>query len=133
MCRGRAQVFDPQAAFTAGEECGRRARPRNACYPARQRPGAAGFRRRGFATLRYKAGIYWRIGKTFKGFCKKAKITGVSLHSLRRTFTVKLLEAGTNSSVVQSLLGHSTIALTMEVYGRARKEDIQSAINDLDQ
>ena len=80
----------------------------------------------------HRKNLYDGLGKSFELSCKEAGIEGVSFHSLRRTFTVRLLERGTNPAVVQALLGHSSIALTMEVYGRARRDDIESAVKALE-
>ncbi|MDB4724706.1 tyrosine-type recombinase/integrase [Planctomycetota bacterium] len=67
----------------------------------------------------------------FRACCKKASISGVNLHSLRRTFTVRMLEAGVSPAVVQRLLGHSTARLTLEVYATVSDDDLLAAVPGL--
>jgi len=45
-------------------------------------------------------------------------ITGVRQHDFRRTFIALHVEAGTHPKLVQERVGHSSIGLTMDVYGR---------------
>ena len=64
----------------------------------------------------------------FKRYCSKLGIKGVNIHSLRRTFTVRMLEAGVSPAVVQRILGHSTANLTLEVYAKVNTDDLLRAI-----
>lgn len=52
----------------------------------------------------------------FRKHVKRAKIAGASFHSLRHTHASLLLAAGVHPKVVQERLGHSTIAITMDLY-----------------
>ncbi len=45
--------------------------------------------------------------------CEKAKIDGVTWHTLRHTFASRLLERGVDIMTVKELLGHSTVIVTM--------------------
>lgn len=45
-------------------------------------------------------------------------IVGVRQHDFRRTFIALHVEAGTHPKLVQERVGHSSIALTMDVYGK---------------
>ncbi|WP_270306171.1 tyrosine-type recombinase/integrase [Streptococcus infantarius] len=47
-----------------------------------------------------------------------------SNHSLRHTFTTRMVEAGTNMKAMQEILGHSDISttITMNIYAEATKE-----------
>ncbi len=47
---------------------------------------------------------------------KKAGLPQVRVHDLRHTAATLHLSRGENPKVVQELLGHSTIALTMDTY-----------------
>jgi len=67
--------------------------------------------------------------KVFKRCCRLAGLEGFTLHSLRRTFTVSLLEKGASPAVVQKLLGHATANLTLEVYAKVREGDGARAVS----
>ena len=41
---------------------------------------------------------------------------GAGLHTLRHTYATALLESGTHMKVVQQTLGHSSYAITADVY-----------------
>jgi integrase len=45
-------------------------------------------------------------------------IRGVRVHDFRRTFIALHVEAGTHPKLVQERVGHSAVALTMDVYGK---------------
>ena len=47
---------------------------------------------------------------------KRAGIGRASLHTLRHTCASQLLAQGVHPKVVQEMLGHSTIAITMDLY-----------------
>ena len=72
--------------------------------------------------------------RAFYAVCKRAGIEGgwqggsVDLHSLRGTFTTLTIENGANPKAVQSILGHSTLAMTMGVYAKATERSKRDAI-----
>ncbi len=45
-----------------------------------------------------------------------------SCHSLRHTFTTRLCESGINIKVIQSVLGHSDISTTLDIYADVTKD-----------
>ena len=47
----------------------------------------------------------------------KTTLPRIRLHDLRHTWATLALAAGVHAKVVQERLGHSTIALTADVYG----------------
>lgn len=51
-----------------------------------------------------------------------------SCHTLRHTFTTRLCEAGMNVKVIQDILGHSDIKVTLNVYADVTKEFKNEAI-----
>lgn len=75
--------------------------------------------------------------RIFYAICKKANIDGASsrgsidLHSLRVTFTTLALENGASPKAVQSILGHSTLAMTMGVYAKATEKAKRDAVSAL--
>ena len=58
-----------------------------------------------------------RITRTFQHDLKAASLPPIRLHDLRHTFATLALEQGVPMKAVQSALGHSTVAVTMDVYG----------------
>lgn len=50
---------------------------------------------------------------------KQAGLSYVSFHDLRHTFATMLLEINEQPKVVQELLGHSKISITLDIYSHA--------------
>ncbi|MHB8273554.1 MAG: tyrosine-type recombinase/integrase [Dermatophilaceae bacterium] len=55
----------------------------------------------------------------------------VGLHTLRHSFATHMLEAGVPLHTVSELLGHSSVAVTGDVYGHVSTEGARSAIERL--
>jgi integrase len=80
------------------------------------------------------AGCYWhqhdyvfctKLGKhltpnyvvtTFKSLLKKAELPNIRFHDLRHTAATTLLALGVNPKIVQEMLGHTEISMTMDIY-----------------
>jgi len=60
-----------------------------------------------------------KITIAFRMLCRKAKVVGASFHSLRHTAATQMLELEIPPKIVQERLGHSTIAITMDLYSHA--------------
>ena len=54
-----------------------------------------------------------------------------SCHSLRHTFTTRLMEAGVNLKVIQDTLGHKDFSTTMDIYTDVTKELKQREFDNL--
>ncbi len=54
-----------------------------------------------------------------------------SCHSLRHTFTTRMVEAGVNVKVIQDTLGHQDISTTMNIYADVTKDLKQSEFEGL--
>lgn len=54
--------------------------------------------------------------RTLSYICKKNGIESISMHSLRHTFATRCIEAGMKPKILQNILGHSTLAMTMNKY-----------------
>ena len=55
-----------------------------------------------------------------------------SCHSLRHTFTTRLIESGMNVKVIQEALGHSDIQTTLDIYADVTKELKQEQFTQFD-
>lgn len=54
--------------------------------------------------------------RSFKPLLEKAGLSGIRFHDLRHTCATLLLTKGVHPKIVQELLGHSTIAITLDTY-----------------
>lgn len=58
-------------------------------------------------------------------------IPQISPHSLRHTFCTRFCENESNMKVIQSIMGHSDIATTMDIYAEATREKKQEIMANL--
>ena len=68
-------------------------------------------------------------GEWLEDYCAKAKISRFTLHDLRHTYASRMIRSGTISKVLQELLGHATIAMTMDIYGHLFKGMKRDAVD----
>ena len=61
--------------------------------------------------------------------CKKAGIHQFAMHVLRHTFATRCIEAGMMPKTLQTILGHSNIGITMNLYVDTKEEQKQKEIN----
>ena len=54
--------------------------------------------------------------RSFKPLLKRAALPNICFHDLRHTCATLLLSQGTHPKLVQELLGHATIAMTLDTY-----------------
>lgn len=59
----------------------------------------------------------------WKDFLKRHKLGHIRLHDLRHTSATLLVSSGLNIKAVSSRIGHSSVALTLDLYGHAQRED----------
>ena len=67
----------------------------------------------GFGTPISRADL---ITRSFKPLLKKAGLPDIRFHDLRRTCATLLLGRGVHAKLVQELLGHSSVAVTLDPY-----------------
>ena len=60
-----------------------------------------------------------------------AGVEGVGVHTLRHSAAVSWLESGVHIKAVADLLGHSSIAITGDVYGHTSDDAARAAIEGL--
>ena len=53
---------------------------------------------------------------TFKRLLQKAGLPPIRFHDLRHTAATTLLALGVNPKIVQEMLGHTEISMTMDIY-----------------
>ena len=61
--------------------------------------------------------------------CKRAKIPKISMHILRHTFATRCIEAGMKPKTLQQLLGHASIAITMNLYVHTTDDEKRAEID----
>lgn len=54
--------------------------------------------------------------RRFVSLAERAGVTGVGIHTLRHTAATRLLELGEDTRIVSDILGHSSTAITADVY-----------------
>jgi integrase len=62
---------------------------------------------------------------------KTAGVEGIGVHTLRHSAAVAWLESGVHIKAVADLLGHSSIAITGDVYGHTSDDTARAAIDGL--
>lgn len=101
---------------------------------------------------RIKAGVSWceqgivfnnrdgghmhpeRMVSIFHKLLADAGLPGMRFHDLRHSAATILLVAGVHSKVVQERMGHSTIAMTMDIYSHvlpSMQQDVADKIDDM--
>src|SRR5262249_38223901 len=74
------------------------------------------------------------VGKAFKRVLRAAGLpTHHSPHSLRHTFASLLLQGGEPIQYVQRMLGHASITLTVDTYGKWLPIGNKAAVDRLDE
>lgn len=71
-------------------------------------------------------------GRDFRLLLERAGLPRIRFHDLRHTAATLLLASGTHPKLVQELLGHSTIALTLDVYSHVTPSMHDEAANTMD-
>lgn len=71
------------------------------------------------------------ILRTIQLAAAKAAMSGVGVHTLRHSAAVAWLEAGVHIKAVADLLGHSSIAITGDIYGHTSDDTARSAVEAL--
>ena len=68
------------------------------------------------------------VSKQFTELARKAGFPGLRLHDLRHTFATLMLRAGVGLKYASTLLGHSSIKTTGDIYAHAIPEDLRRAV-----
>ena len=83
-------------------------------------------------SLKYKNNIFLNthgvlntrssLNTLLKAYCKKYNVDVFSMHSLRHTYATRCIEAGIRPKTLQTILGHSSITITMNLYVHTTEE-----------
>ncbi len=68
----------------------------------------------------------------FKRLLKSAELPNIRFHDLRHSAATILLGMGVHPKIVQELLGHSNISMTMDIYSHVFPSMQQDAMDKLD-
>lgn len=71
------------------------------------------------------------IRKGFQNACDRAKLEGVTIHTLRHSAAVHMVSAGVSMDMVSQYLGHSNTQITSRVYARFAPSHMQDAADVL--
>ena len=69
----------------------------------------------------------WAVSKAFRDHAKAAMLPPIPLHGLRHSYATLALASGVNPRIVSARLGHSTVALTLDVYSHVLPQADQEA------
>lgn len=72
-----------------------------------------------------------RVNESLHTALHKANLPRLRVHDLPHTAATLLLEGGTHPKVVQDLLGHSTIAMTLDLYSHVTPRLQQEAVSKM--
>ena len=68
-----------------------------------------------------------RVSKAFERHLRQAALPRIPLHGLRHTYATLALSSGVNPKIVSARLGHSTVALTLDIYSHVLPQADQDA------
>jgi integrase len=69
--------------------------------------------------------------RTIQIAANKAGMSGIGVHTLRHSAAVAWLESGIHIKAVADLLGHSSIAVTGDIYGHTSDSTARAAVDGL--
>lgn len=72
------------------------------------------------------------LARIFARLLEQAGISKATLHTMRHSYATRLLEMNEHPKVVQELLGHSQISMTLDTYSHVMPEIKQAAAAKLD-
>lgn len=69
--------------------------------------------------------------RKFYNMVEKAEIDKANIHALRHTYCTRLLEGGVPPNTAKELMGHSSIQVTLDIYGHVMPEMKHSAVDTI--
>lgn len=71
---------------------------------------------------------YWEVRKRLMAVAKRAGISNFTIHRLRHSRAVQLRLAGYDINIVQQIMGHKSVATTVNIYGRFKPEELRKKL-----
>lgn len=71
--------------------------------------------------------------RRFKRLLEEANLPDIKFHALRHTFSTRALEIGMDFKTLSEILGHSTVAITLDLYVHSLDEYKKSQMNKLNE
>jgi len=84
-----------------------------------------------FATVLGKPIDPKNLVRRFKLLLKQAELDYINFHALRHTYATRLLEINEHPKVVQELMGHSDVRITLDIYSHVMPEIKKEAANKI--
>jgi len=69
-----------------------------------------------------------RVNTTLEKLINEAGLEHINFHALRHTFATRALEAGISPKVVQGMLGHADVSLTLNTYTHLLKDTLRDEL-----
>jgi integrase len=72
------------------------------------------------------------LRERFQALCKEAGVPVLKFHATRHTFASLAIEAGVDYKTIQKILGHYSVALTIDTYGHLAPDAQRNAVQKMD-
>lgn len=69
------------------------------------------------------------IRETYERFLKRHRLPAINFHGLRHTYATLLVESGGDIKTISTLLGHSKVSLTLDLYVHPSIDSKRKAVN----
>jgi integrase len=86
-----------------------------------------------FCTALGKYLEYRNVTRLYEARRERADLPKLTFHCLRHTCATRLHAAGADAKTIQTLMGHTDYALTANLYTHVRYEELQKAVDLLDE
>jgi integrase len=67
----------------------------------------------------------------YKRMLRKAGLPNIRFHDLRHTAATLMIEQGIHLKVIQEILGHSTLAMTADIYAHVSSDAVEDALDKM--
>jgi integrase len=108
---------------------------RTAQKAARMQAGPTKWQEKGLVFCNAQGDYLWvaTLHRAFKRLLQLAGLPDIRFHDLRHTAAVALIMKGVHAKVIQEILGHSSIKITMDIYGHVFPSMQRDAMASMDE